>query len=65
MDFRFDTLNDFLMMDGHGIYVWASYIISALALGLLVLLPSLKRRRLLIRLERQQRIDSQRPRKEP
>lgn len=65
MGFQFESLNDFLVMDGHGVYVWASYVVTAIALTLLVLIPSVKRRQLLIRLQRQQRIDEgQQPRDE-
>ncbi len=57
MEFKFATLLDFLLMDGHGPYVWASYIVTALALGALVIQPYLKKRQLLIQIQRQQRIE--------
>lgn len=43
----FDSLQDFIAMDGHGSYVWSSY---ALALGVLVFIivtPLRRRRRFL------------------
>ena len=57
--FQFESLSEFLLMDGHGAYVWASYMITGLSLKALILFPYLKRRQLIIRLVRQQRIDSQ------
>ncbi len=57
--FQFDSIYDFLMMDGHGPYVWACYIVTAIGLKLLVWLPYTKKRDLRIHLTRQQRIDSQ------
>lgn len=57
MTFQFDTLASFLAMDGHGAYVWASYIITAIALTVLVWYPYSKQRELLLNLKRQQRIE--------
>lgn len=58
MIFQFESFNDFLLMDGHGAYVWASYVITAIALKLLVWVPYSKRRELVVQFVRQQRIDS-------
>lgn len=59
MEFRFDTLIEFLWMDGHGPYVWASYVVTAASLALLVIQPYVKKRELLIQIQRQQRIEKQ------
>ena len=56
----FASLNDFLAMDGHGIFVWAS---DALCLALLAwnaLLPLLARRRYLKLLARRLRREAAR-----
>lgn len=57
--FQFDSLSAFLIMDGHGPYVWASYIVTGLALKVLIWLPFAKKRELRIQLTRQQRIEQQ------
>ncbi len=57
MIFQFESLIDFLLMDGHGIYVWGSYLITGLALSLLILLPLLKRKRVLIQVRQQKRLE--------
>ena len=57
MVFQFESLMDFLVMDGHGVYVWSSYIITGIAMKLLILLPFLKRKKLLVQLERQKRLE--------
>lgn len=59
MMFQFESINDFLMMDGHGIYVWACYAITMLALVVLAWLPSTKKRELITQLQRQERINNQ------
>ncbi|ODS24758.1 heme exporter protein CcmD [Candidatus Endobugula sertula] len=58
MLFQFESLTDFMYMSGHGPYVWGSYIVTAIALGALVVLPLLKQRQSFIRLKRQQRIEA-------
>lgn len=57
--FQFESMSDWLAMDGHGIYVWACYIITAIALAVLVWIPYTQKNALIIQLKRQQRIDSQ------
>lgn len=42
----FDSLRAFIMMDGHGPYVWACYIVFFLLLGWLVAWSFSQRRRL-------------------
>lgn len=58
MTFRFDSIADFLMMSGHGPYVWASYIITFLALSVLIVYPYTQRKQALIRIKRQHRIEN-------
>ena len=47
MTMYFASFQDFLTMDGHGIYVWSAVIISLVVLGWLVVAPILSRRALL------------------
>lgn len=56
MLFQFDSLMDFLMMDGHGIYVWLSYAATLIALSLLAIFPTIQQRRFIIQQKRQERI---------
>lgn len=55
----FDSLSAALQMDGHGIYVWSAYAITAVVLAIVLILP-LRREKAFIRqlqgtLKRQQR----------
>lgn len=56
--FRFDSLGDFLHMQGHGAFVWSAYLLAAIILGWLVLSPWLQQRRLKQQLQRQHRRES-------
>ncbi|WP_461482132.1 heme exporter protein CcmD [Porticoccus sp.] len=60
MMFRFDSLQDFLLMGGHGPYVWSSYIISIAVMLWLVASPLRRRRKLLADVVRQQRREAMR-----
>jgi heme exporter protein D len=60
MSFQFTSLNDFFAMAGHGGYVWACYIMTALALITLVYLPYRNEKKLFIQLKRQQRLENNR-----
>ncbi|HEY7883900.1 MAG TPA: heme exporter protein CcmD [Cellvibrionaceae bacterium] len=44
-DFKFTSLNDFLLMSGHGIYVWSSVAIALVILGALIVHPLLLHKR--------------------
>lgn len=44
----FDSVSAALAMDGHGGYVWAAYIVTALVIAALLVVPSLRRRRLVV-----------------
>ena len=47
MDFYFANFQDFLVMDGHGIYVWSALIITLLVMAWLIVSPLISRRALL------------------
>ncbi len=47
----FDSLQAALYMDGHGAFVWAAYAITFIVIGLLLLTPERRRRRILRELE--------------
>jgi heme exporter protein D len=57
MIFQFESIADFFLMDGHGIYVWSSYAITFLALLFLVASPFIQQRTFIIQQKRQQRIE--------
>jgi heme exporter protein D len=56
--FQFESVADFFLMDGHGLYVWASYAITLLVLVLLAVSPSIQQRAFIIQQKRQQRIEN-------
>lgn len=49
MNFQFESLYDFLQMNGHGPYVWACYAIVVLVMIYLVAAPSWRKKRFLQR----------------
>lgn len=51
----FDSVRAALEMDGHGAFVWSAYLISLIVIGLLVLAPFRRRRRLLAAIRAGQR----------
>lgn len=57
MTFQFTSFSDFLVMSGHGIYVWSCYGITVLALVLLVIHPYIKRQQLRTRIVRRERLE--------
>lgn len=57
MIFQFETLTSFLLMDGHGLYVWSCYLITGIAMKLLILFPLIKRKSLIVQLKRQKRLE--------
>ncbi|WP_052481087.1 heme exporter protein CcmD [Gilvimarinus agarilyticus] len=54
IEFRFDSLSDFLQMSGHGIYVWACVAIALVILTALLVYPVINARTQLTRIHRQQ-----------
>ncbi|MFT5481544.1 MAG: heme exporter protein D [Halieaceae bacterium] len=51
----FETFCDFLLMDGHGFYVWTTYSIAAVVLMVLVYSPVIRKRSILKQVALQQR----------
>jgi heme exporter protein D len=49
----FATLNDFLLMGNHAVYVWSGYGMTALVLVGLVIAPLLQRKQLMRELPQQ------------
>ena len=47
MNFYFADFQSFLLMDGHGIYVWSALIITLLVMVWLIVSPLISRRALL------------------
>lgn len=58
MKFQFESLMDFFSMSGHGPYVWASYVITLLAIVAIIVVPYIQQGNLASRLKRQQRIQA-------
>lgn len=58
LSFQFESFSEFMLMAGHGPYVWACYLITATALIYLACAPLLKRRALFAELKRQARIEN-------
>lgn len=52
--FRFESINDFIQMGGHGYYVWSAYLISLIALTWLVVSPLIRRKKFMKEIARQQ-----------
>lgn len=53
LQFAFENLSDFFLMNGHGPYVWSSYAITFTVVAIMVTLPFM-RRKTLIKLQRAQ-----------
>ena len=60
MQFQFESLQDFLLMAGHGGFVWASYSITFFVLITMALMPFIHKQRFSKRLWRHQRINESR-----
>ena len=45
----FDTVQAALSMDGHGSFVWVAYLVTLFIISAILLLPTLRKRRLLRR----------------
>ncbi len=59
-NFQFESLADFMVMNGHGSYVWSAYGISAMVLLYLAIRPLRQRRALLSTLGKQRLQDQRR-----
>lgn len=44
LEFAFANLSEFFWMKGHGYYVWSSYAITFVVIGIMVVIPQLRRR---------------------
>ncbi|MAZ88180.1 MAG: heme exporter protein CcmD [Cellvibrionaceae bacterium] len=58
MEFQFSNWSEFMHMAGHGPYVWACYLITAIALAYLAIAPLRQRRLLFVELQRKARIEA-------
>lgn len=45
MNFYFDSLSEFILMNGHGPYVWVCYFVTFVVLASLLIMPVLKSRK--------------------
>ena len=43
----FESLQALLVMDGHGVFVWSAYAVTAATVGLILIAPARRRRRIL------------------
>jgi len=57
MNFQFESLQDFMTMNGHGAFVWASYVVTLMALLLLVVIPAMQKKQIRQQLKRQRIIE--------
>ncbi len=58
MKFQFESIVDLFQMSGHGTYVWGSYIITFLIVGILIYIPYKLKRGIVVQLKRQQKLES-------
>lgn len=42
MRFQFDSLTDFIQMDGHGFYVWLAYAIAFVVIAWVLITPAIQ-----------------------
>ena len=62
MAFQFNSFAEFLAMNGHGPYVWVSYLVATSVMVALVVAPVIMRRRLQRELAQQLRLEEARRR---
>lgn len=43
----FESVDALINMDGHGVFVWAAYAVTAFVIGILLVFPVRRRRRFL------------------
>lgn len=55
--FQFESMLDLLSMSGHGPYVWGSYLVTFLAIGILIYIPYKLKRQLVAQVRRQKILD--------
>lgn len=61
MKFQFETISDFIAMNGHGPFVWAAYGITFVALAFLLLSPIAQKKAFLKKQRKLQKLAQQNP----
>ncbi|WP_084618230.1 heme exporter protein CcmD [Cellvibrio sp. OA-2007] len=61
MKFQFETIADFIAMNGHGPYVWASYAITFAALIFLLVSPLLQKKNFIKQQQKLQKLAQANP----
>lgn len=56
MKFQFESIADFIAMNGHGPYVWASYAITFAVLVFLLVSPVLQKKAFVKQQQKQQKL---------
>lgn len=56
MKFQFESIADFIAMNGHGTYVWASYAITFVVLVFLLVSPVLQKKAFVKQQQKQQKL---------
>jgi heme exporter protein D len=56
MKFQFESIADFIAMNGHGPYVWASYVITFSVLVFLLISPLLQKKAFVKQQQKQQKL---------
>ena len=56
MKFQFESIADFIAMNGHGSYVWASYAITFAVLIFLLISPLLQKKAFVKQQQKQQKL---------
>jgi len=56
MKFQFESIADFIAMNGHGSYVWASYAITFAVLIFLLISPLVQKRAFVKQQQKQQKL---------
>ncbi len=47
---QFESINDFINMGGHGLYVWTSFAVAIVVIGLNLILPVLEQKKIKVSL---------------
>jgi len=61
MKFQFENIIDLFQMSGHGPYVWGSFVITFLVVGLLAYIPYRLKREIVAQLKRKQKLEKPAP----
>ena len=57
MKFQFESMLDLFQMSGHGPYVWGAYLITFIAIGILIYIPYKLKRQLVAQGRRQKKLE--------